>query len=156
MLKEVQQSFKYSGHNSSNRTFSARGIGDIEYTVSFPESVDSDRGVSEWSKPACESLTRSYWRDQSLDKIFNIKRKRTIGIEGLWFHYNYRDGIVEIYDIVVYRTSIWSALKMFDPKPETCDSIKSEIEKGGLRVSEVKFIEGGRYEKTRFKYEDLV
>ena len=145
---------KYDGHNSEERRFKVSGIEGVEYHVSFPEHVKNGNGVSEWSKPVCEALTRSYWREVSLDIAFNIKRKRAVWVEGIWFRYDYKDGLIEVYDASIHSGSIWSSLKLFEPKKETFDKIKCEIENGDLVVNEVKFI-NKKEKQTKFKYEDL-
>jgi hypothetical protein len=147
--------FKYNGHNSNERRFSVSGIGDLKYDISFPENVPNDKGILEWSKPACEALTKSYWREVRLDETFNIKRGRSVWVEGTWFTYDYKDGLIEVYDARIHSNSIWSCVKLFDPKKETLDKIKFEIEGGDILVNEVKFINKKEKQK-RFKYEDLV
>ncbi len=146
---------KYSSHNSEQRRFSVDGIEGVKYEVSFPENVKSDRGVSDWSKPACEALTKAHWREVALDIAFNIKRDRCVWVEGVWFSYDYKDGLVEVHNAKIYFGSIWDSLKLFEPKKETIDKIKSEIEKCDLMVNEVQFI-NKKYKQTKFKYEDLV
>ena len=127
----------------------------MEYHISFPDHVNDDRGILEWSKPACEALTKSHWREVSLDIAFNTKRKRKVWVEGIWFTYDYKDGLVEVYDASTHSGSIWNSLKLFEPKKETLHKIKSEMEGGDLVVNEVKFIDKVEKE-TKFKYEDLV
>ena len=146
---------RYDAHNSKERCFKVTGIEGVEYHISFPEHVNDDRGILEWSKPACEALTKSHWREVSLDIAFNIKRKRSVWVEGIWFSYDYKDGVVEVYNASIHSGSIWNSLKLFEPKKETFHKIKSEIEGGDLVVNEVKFID--KVEKqTKFKYEELV
>ena len=146
---------KYAGHNSGDRRFSVNGIEGVEYEVSFPEHVPNDNGVTEWSKPACEALTKSYWREVALDIAFNIKRGKSVWVEGVWFYYDYKDGLIEVYNASIHSGSIWDSLKLFEPKKETFDKIKCEIEKGDLVVNEVKFI-NRKKKQTKFKYEELV
>lgn len=155
-----KEKLRYSGHRSDDRRFSVDGIEGVKYEVSFPESVIDDRDILEWSKPACEALTKSYWREVALDKSFNIIRGRRVGIEVrgsgcVWFYYDYKDGVVEVYDASNHAGSIWSVFELFEPKPETLHKIKEEIETGDLEVKEVKFIKKSP-KKTRFKYEELV
>jgi hypothetical protein len=146
---------KYAGHYSEERRFSVDGIEGVKYEVSFPENVKDARGILDWSKPACEALTKSYWREVALDIAFNIQRGRSVWVEGVWFSYDYKDGLIEVYNASIHSGSIWDSLKLFEPKKETFDKIKSEIEKGDLVVNEVKFI-NKKKKQTKFKYEDLV
>lgn len=151
----IKGELKYDGHNSKERMFKVSGIEGVEYQVSFPEHVKDDKGILEWSKPVCEVLTRYHWREVSLDIAFNIKRKRSVWVEGICFSYDYKDGVVEVYNASIHSGSIWDSLKLFEPKKETFDKIKSEIENSDLVVSEVKFI-NKKGKQTKFKYEDLV
>jgi len=151
---EEKKQLCYSGHNTRDRRFSVRGIEGVEYTVSFPEHVENDRGITDWSKPACEALTRMYYRDLSLDKAFNIKRGKLAYVEGIWFSYDYKDGLVQVYDASLHRTNIWSVLKLFDIKPDTLQKIKQQVEEADLEVKEITFID--KKNKTHFKYEELI
>jgi hypothetical protein len=147
-----EEKFKYNRHNLDKRIFVVSGIGNLEYDISFPENVPSDRGILEWSKPACEALTKYYLKEHKL----NIKRDRSVWVEGIWFIYDYKDGLVEVYDARIYTNSIWSYInKLFNIKKETIDKIKFEIEGGDLLVNEIKFINKKKKQKI-FKYEDLV
>lgn len=153
---EEKKELYYSGHNTEDRRFSVRGIESLEYTVSFPEHVEDDRGITTWSKPACEALTRMYYRNKSLDIALNIKRGKHAYVEGIWFKYDYKDGIVEIYDANLYNMhNIWPALKLFDVKPETLEKIKEQVENSDLEVKEVIFTDRKK-KKTHFKYEELI
>jgi hypothetical protein len=154
IVKPKRESFRYHGHNSINKRFTA-AINSVNYSISFPKDKESDSDILDWSKPACEALTRMYWRDKALDIAFNIKRNRTVWVDGIWFRYDYKDGLVEIYDMVRHQVSIHDALKLFKPKDETIEKIKVEIESGDLEVKEIVFIEN-RFEKTSFDYEELV
>jgi len=146
---------KYTGHNSEQRRFVVDGIEGIKYEISFPENAKNDNGILDWSKPACEALTKSHWREVALDITFNIKRDRSVWVEGIWFSYDYKDGLVEVYNALIHSGSIWNSLKLFQPKKETLDKIKYEIERGDLVVNEVQFI-NKKKKQTKFKYEDLV
>jgi len=64
-------------------------------------------------------------------------------------------GLVEVYNALIHSGSIWNSLKLFQPKKETLDKIKYEIERGDLVVNEVQFI-NKKKKQTKFKYEDLV
>jgi neutral trehalase len=66
---------------------------------------------------------------EALDITFNIKRGKSVWVEGIWFYYDYKDGLIEVYNASINCNSIWSGIKLFEPKKDTYDKIKSEIEK---------------------------
>jgi hypothetical protein len=59
-----KEKFRYYSHHSEDRIFSVTGIEGVKYEISFPQIAKNDNGILEWSKPACESLTKMYWRDR--------------------------------------------------------------------------------------------
>ena len=89
----------YRGHNTEERRVAIERPDGKSYWVNFPDDEPDDRRILTWIKPIVESLTISYWRDIALDKTLNIKREQCIWVEGLWFSYDYKDGLVEVYDI---------------------------------------------------------
>jgi hypothetical protein len=86
----------YRGHNTEERRAAIERPDGKSYWVDFPDDEPNDKNLLTWIKPIVESLTISYWRDIALDKTFNIKREQCVWVEGLWFSYDYKDGVVWI------------------------------------------------------------
>ena len=129
---------RYSGHNEKERRAAITRPDGKQYWVDFPENEPDDRNILTWIKPMVNSLTISYWRDIALDKAFNIKREQSVGVEGLRFLYDYRDGIVEVYDIKNTHSIYKSAMKLFTISEETKQKIKESINE---EVTDVVFID---------------
>ena len=147
-MVEIKQSCRYSGHNSSERRVSIERPDGKEYWINFPDNEKDDRRILTWIKPIVESLTISYWRDIALDKTFNIKREQFVWVEGLWFLYDYKDGLVEVYDIKKGQSSIYkSVMKLFTISEETKQKIKDNIEDEVTAVIFIDYREDSKYIK---------
>jgi len=133
---------RYSGHNSKERRATIERPDGKKYCVNFPDDEVDDRRILNWIKPIVESLTISYWREIALDKTFNIKREQCVWVEGLWFSYDYKDGVIEVYDIrkdkQTFGSIYKSVMKLFTISEETKQKIKDSIEDV---VTDVKFID---------------
>ena len=158
-VKQKREKCEYDGHNSDNRTASIRRPDGKKYIVDFPDDVESDDSVLDWIKPMEKQLTKRYYRNISFDKLNNIKRNLEVWVEGLVFVYDYKDGVVEIRDIIEYKSSVYKTLKKskiidikFGLPEETKEMIKKEIQSRDLEVKDIIL---GEYkpEKTRIKVE---
>lgn len=149
-MVEIKQSCRYSGHNSEERRASIERPDGKEYWINFPDDEKDDRRILTWIKPIVESLTISYWRDIALDKTFNIKREQCVFLEGLWFLYDYKDGVVEVYDIKKGQSSIYkSVMKLFTISEETKQKIKDNIEDEVTAVIFIDYREDSKYIKLK-------
>lgn len=139
---------KYSGHNSDNRTASIEMPDGRKFIVNFPKGEDSDRNLLKWIKPMEKSLTDMYYRNIALDITLNIKRDMCVYVNGFNFYYDYRDGLVEIYDITSYGNKSLSIfqnlldIKIIESKlpKETIELIRNQIEKQNLIVKDIVLI----------------
>ena len=132
----------YRGHNTEERRAAIERPDGKSYWVDFPDDEPNDKNLLTWIKPIVESLTISYWREIALDKTFNIKREQCVWVEGLWFSYDYKDGVIEVYDIRkdkhTFGSIYKSVMKLFTISEETKQKIKDSIEDV---VTDVKFID---------------
>ena len=151
---------RYSGHNNKERRFNMSIQDGVNYIVSFPENEPDDKNLLEWTKPLEEILSVRYHRELGLDRALNIKRNKSVYVDGIWFKYDYFDGDVEICGANVsandYGYSYKSIFNLFTPKPETLDKIAEEIRGADLEVKSVKFVEPRSHSKDIYlKYEDI-
>ncbi len=142
---------RYSGHNTDERRAAIARPDGKSYWINFPDDEPDDRRILTWIKPIVESLTISYWRDIALDKTFNIKREQSVWIEGLWFSYDYKDGLVEVYDIrkdkQTYGSIYKPVMKLFTILEETKQKIKDNIEEQVTDVTFIDYREDSKYIK---------
>lgn len=140
--KMTKEPCRYRGHNSDERSAIIERPDGKSYWVNFPDDEPNDKNLLTWIKPIVESLTISYWREIALDKTFNIKREQCVWVEGLWFSYDYKDGVIEVYDIrkdkKTFGSIYKSVMKLFTISEETKQKIKDSIEDV---VTDVKFID---------------
>ena len=147
----TKQPCRYSGHNTDERRAAIARPDGKSYWVNFPDDEPDDRRILTWIKPIVESLTISYWRD-ALDKTLNIKREQSVWVEGLWFSYDYKDGLVEVYDIKSRQgtLSIYkSVMKLFTISEETKQKIKDSIKEQVTDVTFIDYKEDSKYIKLK-------
>lgn len=115
-----------------------------------------------------ESLTTKYYRELAIDDLYDIKRNQTIYVDGLWFEYDYNDGLVEVFSIQDYppvqKTSPNNLIskKMIELGLINIDSLSNntkivnEIEKSlferydkELKVNKIKVILSQRSDKIK-------
>jgi hypothetical protein len=149
----TKQPCRYSGHNTDERRATIARPDGKSYWINFPDDEPDDRRILTWIKPIVESLTISYWRDIALDKTLNIKREQCIWVEGLWFSYDYKDGLVEVYDIKSRQGtsgSIYKSLmKLFTISEETKQKIKDSIKDEVTDVTFIDYKEDSKYIKLK-------
>ena len=147
----TKQPCRYLGHNTDKRRASIERPDGKEYWVNFPDDEVDDRRILTWIKPIVDSLTISYWRDIALDKTFNIKREQCVWVEGLWFSYDYKDGVVEVYDIRkdkhTFGSIYKSVMSLFTISEETKQKIKDSIEDVVTDVTFIDYKENSKYIK---------
>lgn len=138
---EDKKSAKYEGHNTDRRTASIRLPNDRSVIVKMPDDL-TQSDFLDWVHSEAEKITIQYYREEALNEVFNIKRDRSVYVNGIWFKYDYIDGLVEIHDIRI-GSEIFSHYKnlmsLFELKSESYTEIKKEIESGDLEVKEIKF-----------------
>jgi len=141
----------YRGHNTEERRAAIERPDGKSYWVDFPDDEPNDKNLLTWIKPIVESLTISYWRDIALDKTFNIKREQCVWVEGLWFSYDYKDGVVEVYDIRkdkhTFGSIYKSVMSLFTISEETKQKIKDSIEDVVTDVTFIDYRENSKYIK---------
>ena len=141
----------YRGHNTEERRAAIERPDGKSYWVNFPDDEPNDKNLLTWIKPIVESLTISYWRDIALDKTFNIKREQSVWVEGLWFSYDYKDGVVEVYDIRkdkhTFGSIYKSVMSLFTISEETKQKIKDSIEDVVTDVTFIDYKENSKYIK---------
>jgi hypothetical protein len=141
----------YRGHNTEERRAAIERPDGKSYWVDFPDDEPNDKNLLTWIKPIVESLTISYWRDIALDKTFNIKREQSVWVEGLWFSYDYKDGVVEVYDIRkdkhTFGSIYKSVMSLFTISEETKQKIKDSIEDVVTDVTFIDYKENSKYIK---------
>jgi hypothetical protein len=141
----------YRGHNTEERRAAIERPDGKSYWVNFPDDEPNDKNLLTWIKPIVESLTISYWRDIALDKTFNIKREQSVWVEGLWFSYDYKDGLVEVYDIKsrqqTFGSIYKSVMKLFTISEETKQKIKDNIKDDVTDVTFIDYKEDSKYIK---------
>ena len=142
---------RYRGHNTEERRAAIERPDGKSYWVDFPDDEPNDKNLLTWIKPIVESLTISYWRDIALDKTFNIKREQSVWVEGLWFSYDYKDGVVEVYDIRkdkhTFGSIYKSVMSLFTISEETKQKIKDSIEDVVTDVTFIDYRENSKYIK---------
>jgi hypothetical protein len=137
---EDKKSAKYYGHNT-DRQASIRLPNDKSVIVKMPDDL-TQSDFLDWVHSEAEKITIQYYREEALNEVLNIKRDRSVYVNGIWFKYDYIDGLVEIFDIRI-GSEIFSQYKnlmsLFELKSESYTEIKKEIESGDLEVKEIKF-----------------
>lgn len=142
----------YDGHNENTVkvTRPDRKYYDIPIT---PEIYKGD--ILKFIRPIEKALTKSYYREKKLDQLFNIKRDLCTCIEGFSFYYDYNDGVIEIYDIMIYSGySVYKSIKnIFNLSDEmTYQKISEVIEKNQeIKVKEFKYLPW-KWDKYRIPY----
>lgn len=162
---------KYTTTDSATKTCGFRRPDEKEYILDIPEhaldrgrvvgSSDPSAPINVWIKSMEDSLTTRYYRDLSLDEIYNIKRNQSTYIDGLWFGYDYMDGIVEVYCINDFKTNLISK-KSLDLGIINVDSLSNnekvirEIEKSlierydrELKINTIKIVTSDRTDKIK-------
>ena len=147
----IKEPCRYSGHNTDERRAAIQRPDGKQYWVNFPDHETNDFSILTWIKPIVESLTISYWRDIALDKTLNIKREQCVWVDGLWFLYDYKDGLVEVYDIKsrqqTFGSIYKSVMKLFTISEETKQKIKDNIEDEVTDVTFIDYKEDSEYIK---------
>lgn len=142
---------RYSGHSTDKRTASIERPDGKQYWINFPDDEPDDRNLLTWIRPIVDSLTISYWRDIALDKALNIKREQSVWVDGLWFSYDYKDGLVEVYDIKsrqqTFGSIYKSVMKLFTISEETKQKIKDNIEDEVTDITFIDYKEDSKYIK---------
>lgn len=115
----------------------------------------SNNEILNWVRPIQNILTEIYYNEKEEDLKNNIKRGLSIWVNDLTFYYDYKNGVVEIYDIVNHNRICFFyknllELKLLDNmigiSEFTKEIFKKEIEKSGLIVKDIIL---GKY-KDRF------
>lgn len=139
-IKEERKGCFYSSHNSKYKRASIRRPDNKEYTIDFPEKED-DSTLLDWIKPIEEIITKRYYDEIDYDISNNIKRNLSVWVSGVTFKYDYKDGIVEIYDMKNYHGSFYTnliAIDLVNTIPESTKTrIKIEIESGDVIVKDI-------------------
>lgn len=147
----IKEPCRYSGHNTDERRAAIQRPDGKQYWVNFPDHEPNDFSILTWIKPIVDSLTISYWRDIALDKTLNIKREQCVWVDGLWFLYDYKDGLVEVYDIKSRQQNFGSiyksVMKLFTISEETKQKIKDNIEDEVTDVTFIDYKEDSEYIK---------
>ena len=138
---EDKKSAKYDGHNTDRRVASIRLPNDKSVQIKMPDDLIESNFLN-WVNSEAEKITIQYYREKSLNEVLNIKKDKRVYVDGIWFNYDYIDGLVEIYDIRLgteHFSHYKNLLNLFEPKPELLEKLKYEIETGDLEVKEIKF-----------------
>lgn len=162
---------KYATTSSLNKTCGFRRPDNKEYILDIPNEVlDNGRVVGSsnpsapinvWIKSMEESLTTKYYRDLAIDDLYDIKRNQTTYADGIWFEYDYNNGLVEVFGIHEYKNNLISK-KMIELGLINVDSLSNnnkvikEIEKSlferhdkELKVNNIKIILSDRNDKIK-------
>ena len=162
---------KYTNTNSQNITCGFKRPDNKEYILDIPNEVlDNGRVVGNsnpsapinvWIKSMEESLTTKYYRELAIDDLYDIKRNQTTYVDGLWFEYDYNDGLVEVFAIIDYKNNLISK-RMIELGLINIDSLSNntkivnEIEKSlferydkELKVNKIKVILSLRSDKIK-------
>lgn len=162
---------KYTNTNGQNITCGFKRPDDKEYILDIPNEVlDNGRVVGNsnpsapinvWIKSMEESLTTKYYRELAIDDLYDIKRNQRTYVDGIWFDYDYNDGLVEVFGIIDYKHNLISK-KMIELGLINIDSLSNntkivnEIEKSlferydkELKVNKIKVILSQRSDKIK-------
>ena len=149
----IKEPCRYSGHNTDERRAAIQRPDGKQYWVNFPDDEPNDKNLLTWIKPIVDSLTISYWRDIALDKTLNIKREQSVWVDGLWFLYDYKDGLVEVYDIrkerKIFGSIYKSVMKLFTISEETKQKIKDNIEDEVTDITFIDYRDDDKYIKLK-------
>lgn len=151
----MKEKCRYRGHNANTAAI-VRPDGK-SYDVPIPDNVkNKEVEWFDWIYPLEKSLTTQYYRELELDKIFNIQRDLVTFVVGFRFYYDYKDGIIEVYDIT--NGPDYSCYRNVKELFNLCDEsthqkiiteMRTQLK---LEVKEIKYVDW-KWDKERIKYE---
>jgi hypothetical protein len=153
-VKEKKIKCRYNNHNNKDRKVSILcPDNETEYIVNFPSLETDDKNILTWIKPIEDRLTKQYYDTIKFNKKNNIKLNLNVWLNHIWYYYDYKDGVVEIYNIKNYKgDSIYKQLldtgliNLYNNIPESTKIlIKKEIESGDILVKDIILVEYREY-----------